>query len=68
MTEREAFEHQYGYRPYDVDMLWDAWERACKWEREACAKVCEDTGQTKGNILRECYVCADAIRMRSSKK
>jgi hypothetical protein len=44
-----------------------AWEAATKAEREACAKVCEETGKTKGNILRECYVCADAIRMRSDK-
>lgn len=35
-------------------------------EREACANVCEYTGQTRGHILRECYVCADAIRARSN--
>ena len=70
MTEREAFEQQYGYRPYDVDMLWDAWERACKWEREACAKVCENHKGTMTPTGRRLEPdgsdCAHAIRMRSN--
>ena len=35
-------------------------------EREACAKVCEQTGDTTGECPEMAGYCADAIRMRSN--
>lgn len=37
-------------------------------EREACAKVCEQTGDTTGECPEMAGYCADAIRMRSNKQ
>ena len=35
-------------------------------EREACARICEQTGDTTGECPEMAGYCADAIRMRSN--
>ena len=48
---------------------YDFAEVAIAYEREACAKVCEDIGDGNGNQAadNEAYDCAAAIRARGEK-
>ena len=69
MTEQEAFQwwkteqDEAGYKQSDIAAL--AWAAACKWEREACAKACEDVPiKTARQDIRT--ACATAIRMLSN--
>ena len=41
-------------------------DAARKYERESCARICEQTGDTTGECPEMAGYCADAIRMRSN--
>lgn len=55
-----------------TEWAWRAWQRSTTIEREACAKVCEETNDGFDREVRGLHKnptpesCADAIRMRSN--
>lgn len=65
-----------GYKYQGADHAWRVWQVAVKFEREACAKVCESYQDWAGNwglygneaaATQGAKDCAAAIRLRSNE-
>ena len=63
----ERFIKWAGHAPDEGDpMAWSAWVEATRQEREACAKICEETWVDPGDLqVENCHEAAAKIRARS---
>ena len=71
--QRAVLWRHEAYRLGGTPLPWDADEaiaKAVAAEREACAKVCEDSATPRNDAYQASYIlknCADDIRARSKK-